>query len=291
MKQNISDILTFEVNILSHFFFPQESNNHRPKILHLSALFFSICVILTSTFILSFAKTQYPYVLGASSSITFEELLDFTNEERSKSGADPLKLNSALSKAASMKALDMLEKDYWSHNSPDGNTPWYFIRAAGYDYVYAGENLARGFSSASDVVSAWMASPSHRENMLSKNFQDVGFAFEEGDLSGEDTIVVVEMLGGKKIIEASGFPSALSTQDTEPVILEKTSFKKPLDSISLTSNFIKIILGIFIATLILDLIVAERKKIIRFAGHNFDHVIFLSMILLSILVLSRGNVL
>lgn len=279
------------MNILSHFFYPQESNNHRPKILHLSSLIIAVFLILIATIPFSFTREKYPYVLGVSSSITHEELLELTNQEREKIGVNPLRLDPDLSSAASMKALDMFERDYWSHTAPDGTTPWSFIKQAGYDYVYAGENLARGFSNANDVVAAWMASSDHRENMLSGNFQDVGFAVEEGNLAGEDTILVVEELGGKQIIEASGAPSALSTYDNNPQVLEKADFNKPFDSVSLTSNFVKIILGIFIATLVLDLIIVERKKIIRFAGHNFDHVIFLTIILASILFLTKGVIL
>lgn len=223
-----------------------------------------------------------------------------TNKNRQEIGLEPLKLDSLLTQAASMKASDMFEKDYWAHNSPDGTTPWFFIRKSGYDYVYAGENLARGFSSASDVVNAWMASQYHRENMLSRNFQDVGFTAKEGELNGEDTVLVVEMLGGKQIISPAGVPETLSTQtnqkenintNTKVPQMAQFDLKKSFDSISLTSNFIKIILGIFIATFILDLIVIERKKIVRFTGHSLDHVIFLTIVLVSILFLSKGIVL
>ena len=282
------------MRILSHLFYPQESNNHRPKILHLSSLFTAVFLIVVSTFILSFTRNTYPYVLGASADIAFEELLILTNQKRAEINLEPLKLDDLLSQAASMKASDMFEKDYWAHNSPDGTTPWVFIKKAGYDYVYAGENLARGFSNASDVVNAWMASKDHRENMLSVNFEDVGFAVEGGELNGEDTVLVVEVLGGKKVISAGGTPQTLSTQtdqkDKSSQIVQ-LDLKKSFDSIFFTSNFIKIVLGIFIATLILDLIVIERKKIVRFTGHSLDHVIFLTIVLVSILVLSRGIVL
>ena len=86
----------------------------------------------------------------------------------------------------------MFSKDYWAHNAPDGTTPWVFIKNTGYNYIYAGENLARGFNSASDVINAWMNSPEHRQNVLSPNYQNVGFAVATGTLSGEDTVLVVE---------------------------------------------------------------------------------------------------
>lgn len=135
--------------------------------------------------------------MGTSVDITSQELLLFTNQDRQKEGLSALTINNQLSQAAALKATDMFGKNYWAHNAPEGTTPWFFIKEAGYVYVYAGENLARGFNSSEDVVKAWMASPSHRENMLSKNYQDVGFAVVPGKLNGEDTVLVVEMFGGK----------------------------------------------------------------------------------------------
>ena len=76
-----------------------------------------------------------------------------------------------------------------------------------------GENLARGFNSASDVINAWMNSPEHRQNVLSPNYQNVGFAVATGNLSGEDTVLVVEMLGSTKF-----GPSCRDGNNTPPVV-------------------------------------------------------------------------
>src|SRR3990172_3890597 len=95
----------------------------------------------------------------------------------------------------SKKAQDMLDYGYWAHNSPTGKSPWVFIRSSGYNYVYAGENLARGFATADSVMKAWMASPDHRANVLSANYEDVGFAVKLGKLNGEETVLIVEELG------------------------------------------------------------------------------------------------
>ena len=62
-----------------------------------------------------------------------------------------------------MKAQDMATLGYFAHVSPDGKTPWYWIEKVGYDYQYAGENLAINFSDSKDVTNAWMASPLHKE--------------------------------------------------------------------------------------------------------------------------------
>src|SRR6185295_11057951 len=162
-----------------HFFFPQESNNYRPKILHIKSIYITICLIFILTFGLSYFQAKYPQVLGAYTQISFTDLLNFTNQARLQNNLPPLSLNSALSSAAEMKGADMFAKNYWAHNSPDGLSPWYFFKQAGYDYVYAGENLARGFTDPSEVVSAWMASPEHRANILSRNFSEVGFSAQD----------------------------------------------------------------------------------------------------------------
>jgi hypothetical protein len=223
----------------------------------------------------------------------------------------------------------MFSKDYWAHNAPDGTTPWVFIKGAGYNYIYAGENLARGFSSAQDVITAWMNSPEHRQNVLSPNYQNVGFAVSTGKLNGEDTVLVVEMLGStnlapavaeaKKPVEvavAPGSPTVkLATVNTAvptpivpaPTVTTLQPISKPvsqellgisslpiikpmINSQSFSLILTEIVLFAFITVLILDMVIIERKKIVRFVGHNLDHVIFFSLILVIILILMKGVV-
>ena len=47
-----------------------------------------------------------------------------------------------LQEAAEKKAQDMIENNYFAHTSPQGKTPWHWVEESGYDYRYAGENLA-----------------------------------------------------------------------------------------------------------------------------------------------------
>jgi hypothetical protein len=182
---------------LHHLFLPRESNNHRAKILHIDSIVIIITLLVFSSFLLSSIQSRFPAVLGISYDITPVDLLNQTNKVRQERGLSTLSLDSELSQAASNKAADMFAKNYWAHFAPDGGTPWGFIKNSGYVYLYAGENLARGFSNTSDVVNAWMASPSHRDNMLSSNYADVGFAIATGSLTGSDTVLVVEMFGTK----------------------------------------------------------------------------------------------
>lgn len=132
-------------------------------------------------------------VLGYATNVSISSLLQETNIQRSDNGQPALSLNSKLSQAAQAKANDMAKRDYWSHTTPDGEQPWQFITAAGYDYTSAAENLAYGFDSSSGTVSGWMNSAGHRANLLNNTYSDVGFGIAnapdyQGD--GEETIVV-----------------------------------------------------------------------------------------------------
>ena len=93
------------------------------------------------------------------------------------------------------KAEDMLAHDYFAHTSPQGTTPWSWFDKSGYDYKYAGENLAMGFVSLPDQQQAWMNSTEHRKNILNPNFQDIGVAVVQGRIDGAETTLTVEEFG------------------------------------------------------------------------------------------------
>lgn len=123
------------------------------------------------------------------------EILELTNKERIENGLAPLQYNVKLEKAAIAKANDMLEKQYWAHYGPNNETPWQFIIGADYNYAYAGENLAKGFTDAEKVNTAWMNSETHRKNILDKQFTEIGITIVEGKLDGVDTHIIVQMFG------------------------------------------------------------------------------------------------
>ena len=134
-------------------------------------------------------------VLGYATDISITELLNDTNAQRTANGLPALNLNNDLDNAAQAKANDMVTQNYWSHVNPEGETPWQFITAAGYDYQAAGENLAYGFDSSADTVTGWMNSAEHRANILDSTYIDVGFGFANSSnfqSSGPETVVVAE---------------------------------------------------------------------------------------------------
>lgn len=132
-----------------------------------------------------------PQVLGYATHMSSNVLLDNTNGQRKEAGLPSLKPNATLSQAAQAKAESMAAQNYWSHVAPDGTTPWSYIQKVGYEYSTAGENLAYGFSTSDQVVTAWMNSPEHRDNILG-NYQDIGFGVADSAnyQGGKNTVIV-----------------------------------------------------------------------------------------------------
>lgn len=168
------------------------------------------------------AQTLQPraMVLGAHDDLTVQSLITATNQQRDKKHESDLSYSSALSKAASAKARDMVTRNYWSHNTPDGKQPWTFIAAQGYDYAKAGENLAAGFGSSDAVIKGWMASTEHRENMLDTSYTAVGFgvATSENFVGKGSQTVVVAYYAEPASLEANTRPSTSNfTTVSQPV--------------------------------------------------------------------------
>jgi hypothetical protein len=178
-----------------YHFLPHEQKRKRANLLSQGALITYSIILVVLLVVLRILPLMAPGVLGYASDINTEDLLRYTNERRAKVGLKPLKMNPTLSRAAERKAHDMFDVGYWAHVSPMGTKPWDFILSEGYDYTYAGENLAKNFSNSKDVVNAWYESPTHRDNLLSANYDDIGFAIVNGVLDGYETTLVVQMFG------------------------------------------------------------------------------------------------
>ncbi len=178
---------------LKHAVVPHKANSFHPHLIRRNGL----VIILATVLALQLAPKpeQQLLVLGQETDVTSQNLLDDTNAKRAEANVAPLELNKQLSAAATSKARDMFTKQYWSHVSPDGTTPWYWLREVNYQYSFAGENLAKGFRTSDALMTAWMDSPEHRDNMLSPNYEHVGFAVIEGRLNDETTKLVVAIYG------------------------------------------------------------------------------------------------
>lgn len=205
------------VTTVKDHFLPHEGNDHLPHALkHTALLGYSIILILVKALAIV-VPIALPSASLYSSAITVSNVLTLTNAARSSAGLGTLSLNDLLGQAAQAKAGDMLAKQYFAHKSPDGRMPWDFIRSTGYDYNRAGENLAVHFSEAEDVQSGWMASPSHRANILNPVFEQIGIGVSNGDFEGIGTIFVVQMFGTPKTSVAVSEPAPTPTPEPTPV--------------------------------------------------------------------------
>ena len=155
-------------------------------------------------------------VLAYATSMSVNGLLSSTNTQRSANGAASLSLNSKLNAAAQAKANDMAARNYWSHNTPEGNPPWVFIEAQGYSYQKLGENLAAGFSSEDSTVAGWMASAPHKANLLDPAFSEVGFGFANNEnytsAGGGPMTIVVAHYGKPTVLASASPPPAASAK-------------------------------------------------------------------------------
>lgn len=120
--------------------------------------------------------SEIPFVPEQASTIQ-KEITNLVNAERAKQGLDPLKLSPELSNVAQIKAKDMADNNYFSHYSPTYGSPFNMMSQFGIQYRTAGENIAKGYKTASDVMNGWMNSSGHRANILNSNFDTIGVGY------------------------------------------------------------------------------------------------------------------
>lgn len=135
-----------------------------------------------------------------------EKAIELVNKEREANGLSLVAENALLTKAAEAKADDMLKNDYFAHTSPLGETPWYWLKHAGYSYRAAGENLAINYNDPKEQHKAWMKSTTHRANILNSRFEEIGMATRHGRINGKDATVTVQLFGAPRNAVAAKAP-------------------------------------------------------------------------------------
>lgn len=176
----------------AHHFIPSHHNAYRPHILRKPWLLFFLAVVLAAEgfLVANLAVRQSSDVFLAA--VFPSAIISLTNAERAHSSAPLLVEDAQLARAAQAKAEDMAAKGYFAHMGPDGQEPWSWILGAGYDYRFAGENLAVRFVDSSDVVDAWMDSPSHRANIVKPAYRAIGVGVAQGFYEGQPATYVVQ---------------------------------------------------------------------------------------------------
>lgn len=130
-----------------------------------------------------------------TTSLTSDELEVFNliNQKRTAAGLSKLKIDDEVQNVARIKAKDMVDNNYFSHNSPTYGTPFNMLKSFKVSYKTAGENIA-GNSSNSKAVEAWMNSEGHKANILNSNYNYTGVGVVNGSKYGK---IYVQMFIGK----------------------------------------------------------------------------------------------
>lgn len=300
-----------------YHFLPHPEKKTRAGLLSHKAILTYCLLIVLVTGLFRLVPLIFPGVLGYASDINVSDLLTYTNKKRESSGLSELRLNEKLTNAAAKKASHMFQKNYWAHISPDGVEPWDFILGENYDYVYAGENLAKNFSHSKDVVEAWMNSPSHRDNLLSPNYDEVGFSVVNGVLDGYETTLVVQMFGRPRNkaqvasvfqekdllneikenktevaanVSPNGGPEFTLNTGSQPKAV--VTPQKPVLDIHVATRALTMAFGGFIGSLLsLDIWYSRKKGILKFTGHTFTHLTILILVMFAVwFVLKPGAI-
>lgn len=180
---------------LKSYVIPTTHNAYRPHLLeHRWLLFFlGVALAAESFLVANLIVRQTPDNFLAA--VVASDIIALTNERRAEVEKTPVVENVTLSSAAQRKAEDMVAQGYFSHIGPDGKPPWEWFTEGGYEYRYAGENLAVRFIDSSEVVDAWMASPSHKANIVKASYTEIGVGIAQGVYKGAPATYVVQFFG------------------------------------------------------------------------------------------------
>lgn len=134
--------------------------------------------------------------LNTYSAVSVEGIVAFTNQERAARRVGKLTVDPQLMKMAEKKVDDMFARQYFAHESPNGDNVEELADSVGYRYLFVGENLALGkFRTSAEIVAAWMKSPGHRENLLKTQYEQIGVAARTGIYEGKTVWIAVQEFG------------------------------------------------------------------------------------------------
>jgi hypothetical protein len=156
-------------------------------------------LILVLAITLCFGGSLFPSEINAQTpqpTLHAGGIFLYTNVERHRAGLPILASDPALSRAAMLKMQDLFARQYFAHESPSGETIDDLADRIGYAYLAIGENLAMGtFQTNKEVVDAWMNSPGHRENILSRTYSQIGVAAGRSIYQGRSVWMIVQAFG------------------------------------------------------------------------------------------------
>ena len=271
-------------------FVPVPENNFRASILKPASLAILIAVYLLNQSVLKSIAIARPGILGYSSEITLQKVFDQTNQERLKAGLPTLRLNSLLSESAKLKAINMFAKNYWAHQSPDGQSPWFFIKSVDYRYSIAGENLAKDFYDTESMFKAWMASPTHKDNIIHPKYQEVGIAVVDGVLDGLKTTLVVQHFGTPLVAIVNDSSTEIPVLSTNMILAESNRSAFRLNPALISKTLGTAMFVLILSVLVIDGFFTLKNKTKRLTGSSTGHIGFLIIILALMLFSRQGTI-
>src|SRR3989338_7042723 len=132
-------------------FVPSKENDYRPGFLQSKILLYFVILLFIAKVAVIGVSVGLPKNMFFAD-ITKIALTNFVNQGRIDSGLQPLIENRELDFAAELKARDMMQKGYFSHQSPEGVTPWFWFKQAGYNYKEIGTAVLNGFGANKTII-------------------------------------------------------------------------------------------------------------------------------------------
>jgi hypothetical protein len=261
-----------KVRKIKDFILPHKGNGYKPLALTAGgiALALALVVLVQGVYVLGshFALSNPNFLASVLPSV----VTALTNEDRAANNLAVLTPDELLTKAAQLKAEDMADKGYFSHVSPDGKTPWYWLDQVQYPYSYAGENLAVDFNDSKEVEEAWMASPTHRANIVKPQYTRIGIGVAKGMFEGNETTFVVQFFATpKKGVELPGATAVASVGKdaqvlgaaTSPVTVGDFFARVAASPMSTTAFVLAGLAGLFTILLLIAIVVHVRIQFIE----------------------------
>lgn len=185
-----------------------------------------------------------------------KELIEMTNSYRANLNLNELIPNARLTQAAVNKAQNLLAEQYFSHTSPTGKKFSQWIKEVNYKYFYVGENLAIDFSNNQAIFQAWLDSPSHKENIIKPQYQEIGIAVLEGKYKNKPTAVVVQLFGSRVLgvseklsIDYQPLEKSINDYLAQESFINKITSLKNLEKLNEYNNyFLMLIMGVYLLT-------------------------------------------
>ena len=240
---------------LQRHFIPHHSNDYKPDFWQKAAMGAMVLLVLLSFTVANIQALFWVSSDWLVSTILPAVIVSETNDERADDALGLLARSSTLDRAAQLKAEHMAANEYFAHFAPDGTSPWYFFGQVDYGFVHAGENLAIHFNDSSEVVEAWMDSPTHRANILNGDFTEIGIGVAPGTYEGYKTLYVVQLFGApaapaptvavavpepdpapvvaavsEEVLEETSLPEAVAGAEDE-VVIETELVQEPVETV------------------------------------------------------------